>query len=188
MFRSVRGPAVVWGGIVAVGLAVAVIFSTASRPVAAQDKPQDRAGSAPQPGKAADTKDITLDQAHAALAAAQKKADELHIKQDIAIVDAGGNLKAFARMDGAWLGSIDIAQKKARTARYFDMPSGEIGKLSQPGKPLYMIEISNGGLITFPGGVPIKTQDDVIIGAIGVSGSTVENDQACAEAGASAVK
>src|SRR4051812_49551168 len=107
----------------------------------------------------------------------------MHINQNIAVVDAGGNLKAFARMDNAWLGSIDISQKKARTARYFDMPTGEIGKLSQPGKPLYMIEISNGGLISFPGGVPIKTQDDVIIGAIGASGSTVENDQACAEAG-----
>jgi uncharacterized protein GlcG (DUF336 family) len=188
MFRNVRGATVVWGGIVAVGLAVGVLFSTASRPVAAQDKPQTGVGTPSQPGKAAETKDITLDQAHAAVMAAKRKADELKLKQDIAVVDAGGNLKAFIRMDGAWLGSIDIAQKKARTARYFDMPSGEIGKLSQPGKPLYMIEISNGGLITFPGGVPIKTQDDVIIGAIGVSGSTVENDQACAEAGASAVK
>jgi uncharacterized protein GlcG (DUF336 family) len=188
MFRSVRGQACVWGGIVAVGLAVGVLFSTASRQVVAQNNPQDHVGTPSQPGKAADTKDITLDQAHAAVMAAKKKADELKIKQDIAVVDAGGNLKAFIRMDGAWLGSIDIAQKKARTARYFDMPSGEIGKLSQPGKPLYMIEISNGGLITFPGGVPIKTQDDVIIGAIGVSGSTVENDDACAQAGASAVK
>src|SRR3954465_12254238 len=125
------------------------------------------------------TKDISLDQANAALEAAVKKAEEIGTTMDIAIVDVGANLKAFARMDGAWLGSIDIAQKKARTARYFDMPTGEIGKPSQPGKPLYMIEVSNGGLITFPGGVPIKTQDDVIIGAIGVSGSTVENDQAC---------
>src|SRR3954447_14261505 len=87
--RSMRGATVVWGGIVAVGLAVGVLFSTASPPVAAQDKPQDHAGSAPQPGKAADTKDITLDQAHAVLAAAKKKADELKIKEDIAIVDAG---------------------------------------------------------------------------------------------------
>ena len=82
------------------------------------------------------------------------KAKEINTKMDIAVVDAGGNLKAFARMDGAWLGSIDIAQKKARTARQFDMDTGEIGKLSQPGKPLYQIEVSNGGLITFPGGLP----------------------------------
>jgi uncharacterized protein GlcG (DUF336 family) len=117
-----------------------------------------------------------------------KKAIETKTKMDIAVVDAGGNLKAFARMDGAWLGSIDIAIKKAKTARYFDMPSGEIGKLSQPGGPLYQIEVSNGGLISFPGGVPIKTADGTVIGAIGVSGSTVENDNTVASAGAAAVK
>ena len=88
-------------------------------------------------------------------------------------------------MENAWLGSIDIAIKKAKTARYFDMPTGEIGKLSQPGKPLYQIEVSNGGLITFPGGVPIKDADGTIIGAVGVSGSTVDNDATCADAGAS---
>ena len=102
-------------------------------------------------------------------------------------MDAGGNLKAFARMDGAWLGSIDISMKKARTARYFDMNTGDIGGLSQPGGPLYQIEVSNGGLITFPGGVPIKNADGEIIGAIGVSGSTVENDHTVAAAGAAAI-
>jgi len=131
--------------------------------------------------------DITLPQANAAVAAAIDKAKAIETKMDIAVVDAGGNLKAFARMDGAWLGSIDIAIKKARTARYFDMNTGAIGQLSQPGGPLYCIEHSNGGLITFPGGVPIKSGDDVI-GAIGVSGSTVENDHTVAEAGATAVK
>src|SRR3712207_1265676 len=103
---------------------------------------------------------------------------------NIAVVDAGGNLKAFVRMDGAWLGSIDISIRKAKTARYFDMPTGDIGQLSQPGGPLYNIEHSNGGLITFPGGLPIKSGDGTIIGAIGVSGSTVENDHTVAEAGA----
>lgn len=103
---------------------------------------------------------------------------------NVAVVDAGANLKAFARMDGAWLGSIDIAIKKARTARFFDMNTGEIGKLSQPGSPLYNIEHSNGGLITFPGGVPIKNGSGEIIGAVGVSGSTVENDHEVAVAGA----
>jgi uncharacterized protein GlcG (DUF336 family) len=106
---------------------------------------------------------------------------------DIAVVDAGANLKAFARMDGAWLGSIDIAIKKARTARFFDMNTGEIGKLSQPGGSLYNIEHSNGGLITFPGGVPIKNRAGEIIGAIGVSGSTVEDDHVVAQAGVEAV-
>ena len=89
-------------------------------------------------------------------------------------------------MDGAWLGSADIALKKAKTARFFDMPTGEIGKLSQPGKSLYNIEHSNGGLISFPGGIPIK-KDEKIIGAIGVSGSTVEDDYAVAQAGVNAI-
>jgi uncharacterized protein GlcG (DUF336 family) len=106
---------------------------------------------------------------------------------DIAVVDAGANLKAFVRMDGAWLGSIDIAIKKARTARFFDMPTGEIGKLSQPGGPLYNIEHSNDGLITFPGGLPLQDRGNEIIGAIGVSGSTVENDHLVAAAGAGAI-
>ena len=113
--------------------------------------------------------DITLAQAQSAVAAAEKKAAEIGTKMDIAIVDAGANLKAFARMDGAWLGSIDIAIKKARTARFFDMNTGDIGQLSQPGGALYNIEHSNGGLITFPGGVPIRNGNGEVIGAIGVS-------------------
>jgi uncharacterized protein GlcG (DUF336 family) len=133
------------------------------------------------------TKDLSLDQANAAIEASLKKAEEIGTLMDIAVVDAGGNLKAFVRMDGAWVGSIDIAHKKARTARLFDMNTGEIGKLSQPGGPLYNIEHSNGGLITFPGGVPIKA-GDTVIGAIGVSGSSVENDHTVAAAGAAAVR
>ena len=130
--------------------------------------------------------DISTEQALAAVNAAMAKAKAIDTKMDIAVVDAGSNLKAFARMDDAWQGSIDIAIKKARTARFFDMATGDIGELSQPGGPLYGIEHSNGGLITFPGGVPIETADGAIIGAIGVSGSTVENDHAVAEAGAKA--
>ncbi len=132
--------------------------------------------------------DITLQQANAAVAAAVKQAAEIGTKMDVAVVDAGANLKAFARMDGAWLGSIDIALRKARTARFFDMNTGQIGELSQPGGPLYGIEHSNGGLISFPGGIPIRNPAGTVIGAIGVSGSTVGNDHAVAEAGAGAVK
>ncbi|MGD0382187.1 MAG: heme-binding protein [Thermoguttaceae bacterium] len=132
--------------------------------------------------------DITMKQAQAVVAAALKKAEEIGTKMDIGVVDSGANLKAFIRMDEAWLGSIDVAIKKAKTARFFDMPTGEIGKLSQPGGPLYNIEHSNGGLISFPGGVPLKNKQGVIIGAVGVSGSTVENDHAVALAGASAVE
>ncbi len=130
--------------------------------------------------------DITMKQARDAVDAARNKSGEIDTKMNIAIVDVGGNLKAFARMDDAWLGSIDISIKKARTARYFDMNTGEIGKLSQPGGALFNIEHSNNGLITFPGGIPIR-QGDTVIGAIGVSGSSVENDHAVAEAGAAAV-
>ncbi|WP_108868988.1 GlcG/HbpS family heme-binding protein [Aquimarina aquimarini] len=130
---------------------------------------------------------ITLTQAEQIIAVAKEKSTDLNTKMNIAIVDAGANLVAFARMDGAWLGSLDISIKKAKTARYFDMNTGMIGGLSQPGGPLYNIEHSNGGLITFPGGVPIKNEDGEIIGAIGVSGSTVENDHAVAETGATAL-
>ena len=131
--------------------------------------------------------DITLAQAQAAVDAAIAKSNEIGVAMDIAIVDSGTNLTAFARMDGAWIGSIDISMKKARTARYFNMPTGAIGELSQPGGPLYNIEVSNGGLISFPGGVPIKNAAGDVIGAIGVSGSSVEDDHAVAEAGAAAV-
>ena len=131
--------------------------------------------------------DISLESAEKALLAAKKKAAEIGTLMDIAIVDAGGNLKAFARMDGAWLGSVDISIRKAKTARFFDMNTGEIGKLSQPGGPLYGIEHSNGGLISFPGGIPLKDASGNVIGAIGVSGSSVENDHTIASAGADAL-
>ena len=130
---------------------------------------------------------ITLEQAEKAISAAKEKSTAIDTKMNIAVVDAGANLVAFSRMDGAWLGSVDISIKKAKTARYFDMNSGAIGELSQPGGSLYNIEHSNNGLITFPGGVPIKNAQGEIIGAIGVSGSTVENDHTVAEAGAAAI-
>ena len=130
--------------------------------------------------------DITLRQARGAVSTAIEKSNEIGVKMNIAIVDQGANLKAFARMDGAWLGSIDIAIKKARTSRLFDMNTGEIGKLSQPGGTLYNIEHSNEGLISFPGGVPIRDEHGEVVGAIGVSGSTVESDHLVAEAGATA--
>ena len=130
---------------------------------------------------------ITLAQAEKAIAAAKQKATAIDTKMNIAIVDAGANLVAFNRMDGAWLGSLDISIKKAKTARFFDMNTGIVGELSQPGGSLYNIEHSNGGLITFPGGIPIKNASGEIIGAIGVSGSAVENDHAVAEAGAGAI-
>lgn len=177
----------IWaGGMIMVVAAACVgpLVAQQERRAAVQDRDAQTAGA--QAGAMANTNDINLDQAHAALEAAAKKALEINTKMDICVVDAGGNLKAFARMDGAWIGSIDISIRKAKTARFFDMPTGDIGKLSQPGKPLYGIEHSNGGLITFAGGVPIKNAQGTVIGAIGVSGSTVENDHTVADAGAQA--
>ena len=107
---------------------------------------------------------------------------------DICVVDTGSNLVAFARMDGAWMSSIDISSKKAKTAAWFTMDTAALTPLIQPGQPFYKIEHSNGGLITFPVGVVIKNDAGEVIGAIGVSGSVVENDRAVAEAGAKAVK
>jgi uncharacterized protein GlcG (DUF336 family) len=91
-------------------------------------------------------------------------------------------------MDGAWIGSVDISFKKAKTAAWFLMDTAALSPLVQPGQPLFNIEHSNGGLITFPGGVAIKNAAGEVIGAIGVSGSSVENDHAVATAGAAAVK
>jgi uncharacterized protein GlcG (DUF336 family) len=156
---------------------VTVLSGRPAAPVAAEE-------SSPAP---LTTQDLSLAQAQAVLAAALAAAEEQGTLMDIAVVDAGGNLKAFARMDGAWRGSIDIAQKKAFTARAFDLPTEAIGALSQPGGPLSGIEVSNGGLITFPGGLPLQADDGTVIGAIGVSGATVEHDRAVAEAGAAAL-
>lgn len=131
---------------------------------------------------------ITLAQAEAAIVAAKIKAAAIDTKMNISVVDAGSNLVAFARMDGAWIGSVDISFKKAKTAAWFTMDTAALSPLIQPGQSLYNIEHSNGGLITFPGGVIIKNEAGEVIGAIGVSGSLVENDHAVAVAGANAVK
>ena len=130
---------------------------------------------------------MNLEKATKAIKSAISESEKLKVKMNIAVVDVGGNLVAFSRMDNAWLGSVDIAMKKAKTAVFFDMPSGEIGKLSQPGGPLYNIEHSNGGLISFPGGVQIHDANNVLIGGIGVSGSTVDDDHQVAMAGKSAI-
>ena len=131
---------------------------------------------------------VTLDQAEKISEAAKARAKEIGVPMNITIVDEGANLVSFHRMDNAWLGSVDISMKKAKTARFFDMNSGEIGKLSQPGGPLYNIEHSNGGLISFPGGVLLKDSTGKIVGAIGVSGGSVEQDHDVATAGAEALK
>lgn len=131
--------------------------------------------------------DLTLAEAQKVLDAALVKAKAQGVPMNIAIVDAGGNLKAFVRQDGAFIGSIDISTKKAITARYFNMPTSTLGGASQPGKELYGIEVSNGGLVIFGGG-ELLIRDNVIVGAIGVSGGSVAEDTNVAKAGAAALK
>lgn len=127
--------------------------------------------------------ELSLEMAELTLAAAKLMAEEIGVHMNIAIVDVGANLKLFCRMDNAWLGSMDIAIKKAKTARFFNMETGEIGKLSQPGGPLYQVEISNGGLVSFPGGIPLKNKEGEIIAAIGVSGGSIDQARKVAAAG-----
>ena len=129
---------------------------------------------------------ITLEQAQAVVEAARVKAQEIGVPMNIAVVDAGGNLAAFAKMDGAWLGSIDIAINKAYTARAFDMTTEALGELSQPGAMIYGIHASNDlRIIIFGGGIPLQRGASVV-GAIGVSGGSVPQDIEVAEAGVAA--
>jgi len=106
---------------------------------------------------------------------------------NIAVVDGGGNLLAFERMDGAWLGSIDISIKKAWTSRAFDISTQQLSAPSQPGQQFFGIHASNDGkVMIFAGGIPLKKGTEVV-GAIGVSGGSGEQDQAVAEAGTKAI-
>jgi uncharacterized protein GlcG (DUF336 family) len=127
---------------------------------------------------------ITLQDARRIIAAAEKKAEEIGQPMNVAVVDEGGNLLAFERMPNAWLGSIDISQKKAWTSRAFDIETGDLAKHSQSGDQFFGIHVSNGGkVMIFAGGVPLK-RDGKVVGAVGVSGGSGEQDQAVAEAGA----
>ena len=127
---------------------------------------------------------LTLEDARRIIAAAQNKAREIKQPMNIAIVDGGGNLLAFERMEGAWLGSIDISIKKAWTSRAFDISTQDLGKHSQSGDQFFGIHASNDGkVMIFAGGVPLK-RGNTVVGAIGVSGGMGKQDQAVAEAGA----
>lgn len=125
---------------------------------------------------------LPLREARSMVDAGIAAAADMGVAMNLAVVDQGGHLRAFARMDGAWLGSVDIAIRKARTAVLFFMPSAAIGEMSQPGGPLYGIEVSNGGLISFGGGLPVADEDGRTIGGVGVSGGAVEQDVTVAEA------
>lgn len=132
--------------------------------------------------------DITQEQATTVMKGALEKAKAQGVPMNIAIVDAGGNLKCFTRMDGAFLGSIDISMGKARTARLFNMPTSTLGAAAQPGQELFGIEVTNNGLVIFGGGELLKNKDGVIVGAIGVSGGSVAEDTNVAKAGVAAFK
>lgn len=129
---------------------------------------------------------ITLADAKRIISAAEKKAEDIGQPMNIAVVDAGGNLVAHARMDKAWVGSVDISINKAWTARAFDISTKELAELSQSGDQFFGIHASNNGkVMIFAGGIPLKRGDQVV-GAVGVSGGMGKQDQAVAEAGAAA--
>ncbi len=127
---------------------------------------------------------VTLEDARRVISAAEKKALEIGQPMNIAVVDAGGNLVAHVRMDGAWIGSIDISIKKAYTSRAFDLATKDLAEHSQSGGQFFGIHASNNGqIMIFAGGIPLKSEGQVV-GAIGVSGGSGEQDQTVAEAGA----
>ncbi|MGH9639396.1 MAG: GlcG/HbpS family heme-binding protein [Bryobacteraceae bacterium] len=127
---------------------------------------------------------MTLADARRVIAAAEKKAEAIRQPMNIAVVDEGGNLVAHVRMDGAWIGSIDISINKAFTARAFDIATKDLAEHSQSGGQFFGIHASNHGrVMIFAGGIPLK-QGGKVVGAIGVSGGMGEQDQAVAEAGA----
>lgn len=130
---------------------------------------------------------LTLADARRVIAAAEQKAAEIGQPMNIAVADAGGNLISHVRMDNAWLGSVDISINKAFTARAFDVSTRDLATQSQSGGQFFGIHASNGGrVMIFAGGIPLR-QDGVVVGAIGVSGGSGEQDHSVAEAGAAAL-
>jgi uncharacterized protein GlcG (DUF336 family) len=130
---------------------------------------------------------ITLEQARTAIAAGEALAKKIGVPVNIAVLDAGTNLKAFCRMDGAVLGSIDVAMGKARTAALFQITSDAVWDYCKPGAPAPGLDRSNGGLMTFAGGIPIASANGEILGAVGVSGGAVSQDREIAQAAVASV-
>lgn len=133
-------------------------------------------------------KSISLEEARQVISGGESKARELEQPSNIAVVDAGGSLVAHIRMDGAWIGSVDISINKAFTARAFDNSTAELAPMAQPGSQFFGIHSSNADrVMIFAGGIPLKS-DGQIVGAVGVSGGTGDQDQAVAEAAAAAFR
>ena len=130
---------------------------------------------------------LTSVQAHAVIAAAESKAAAIGVPVVVAVVDAGVHLQAFSRMDGAVLGSIDIALKKARTSALFHANSEAVWEYCKPGAPAPALEFTNDGLAPFGGGVPLRSVEGELLGAVGVSGGAVAQDAEIAQAAAAAL-
>ncbi|MEW5686533.1 MAG: heme-binding protein [Pseudomonadota bacterium] len=130
---------------------------------------------------------LSYAQAAAVIAAAARAADEIGVPMNIAVLDAGAHEKAFARMDGALLGSIDIALGKARTAALFGLNTEVVGEFSKPGGTSPGLEQTNGGLVVFAGGIPLRDAAGELLGAVGVSGGSVAQDFQVAQAAAAAL-
>src|SRR5262249_18647328 len=129
---------------------------------------------------------MTLEDARRVITAAEKKAKEIGQPMNVAVADEGGNIVAHVRMDNAWIGSIDVSMKKAYTSRAFDIETKELAKHSQSGGQFFGIHASNNGkIMIFAGGIPLK-RDGKVVGAIGVSGGSGDQDHAVAMAGAAA--
>jgi uncharacterized protein GlcG (DUF336 family) len=131
---------------------------------------------------------ITAEQADRVMKASIMKARELGVSVCIAILDSGGHLKAFHRMDGAWLGVIEVALMKAKTSALFEMETQTVDNYSKAGGDAHGLELTNGHLVTFAGGIPFKDVDGHMIGSIGVSGGTSAQDYAVAQSGQSALE
>lgn len=130
---------------------------------------------------------LTIEQADAMIAAGSSRAHEIGIAVNIAVLDAAAHLKAFARMDGAVLGSVDVALGKARTSALFQLSSAAVWDYCKPGAAAPNLEASNGGLMPFPGGLPVMASDGSMIAAIGVSGGAPSQDLDIAEAAVAAL-
>jgi uncharacterized protein GlcG (DUF336 family) len=131
---------------------------------------------------------ITSERADTLTKAAEAKAADIGIAVSIVVLDSGGNLKAFSRMDGAWLGSIDVAIKKARTSVLFEMETQQVWEVCKPEAQAHGLELTNGALVTFAGGIPLKSANGHLLGAIGVSGGQVAQDFEVAHAALKALE
>lgn len=128
--------------------------------------------------------DVTLDVAKEIIAAAEEEAAAIDVPMCIAVMDEGANLVGFHRMDGALLGSVDIAQNKAYSSASLKLDTETIHEESQPGESLYGIGNTNGGrIVTFGGGFPLEDEGGTVVGGVGVSGGSVDEDMEVAQAG-----